>query len=70
MRREKWANPLIEIDVEFVEGDVSGGDQDLLNIGIDSLEHGEVEEFCAVLVQIRHQFTALRHVLALRNPKP
>ena len=52
--REIETNPLAKVDVELVEGDVSSSDEDLLDEGIDSLENGEVEELCALLVQIWH----------------
>ena len=29
-------NPLVKVDVELIEGDVSSNDEDLLNEGIDS----------------------------------
>lgn len=41
---------------------MSGGYQDLLDVGIESLEHGEVELLGAALVQIRRQFPGLRHL--------
>ena len=43
-------NPLVKVDVELVEGDVSSNDEDLLNEGIDSLENGDIKELCALLV--------------------
>ena len=45
---------MAKVDVELVEGDVSNSDEDLLDEGIDSLENGEFEELCALLVQIWH----------------
>lgn len=51
---------MIEVDVELVEGDVGGGDEDLFDEGIDSLQNREIEDFCALLVEIWHQFSALR----------
>ena len=42
--------PLIELDVEFVEGDMSGGHEDLFDEGIDPLEDGQVENFGALLI--------------------
>lgn len=54
---------MAEVDVELVEGDVSSGDEDLLDEGVDSLENGKIEELRALLVQIWHQLPALRHFL-------
>lgn len=54
-------NPLVILDVEFVEGDMCGGDQNLFDEGIDSLQDGEIEHFGALLIQIWHQFPRLRH---------
>jgi hypothetical protein len=36
-------HPLVEVDVEVVERDVGGGDEDVLDGGVEALEHGEVE---------------------------
>lgn len=55
-------DPLVRIDVEFVEGDMSGRDQNLLHEGVHPLEDGEIEEFGALLVEVRHQLPALRHL--------
>ena len=66
------SNPLGEVDVELVEGDVCGGDEDFLDEGVDALENGEVEELRALLVQIRHHLPVLRHsdsVCATANPR-
>lgn len=52
---------MVEIDVELVEGDVGGGDEDFLDEGIDPLEHCEVERLRAMLVQVRQQLPVLRH---------
>ena len=40
---ESLAHPLVEVDVEVVERDVRGGDEDVLDGGVEALEHGEVE---------------------------
>ena len=55
---------MAEIDVEFVEGDVCGGEEDLLDERVDTLEDSQIEELGTGLIQIRHQFAApvsLRH---------
>jgi hypothetical protein len=36
-------HPLVEVDVEVVKRDVGGGDEDVLDGGVEALEHGEVE---------------------------
>ena len=53
---------MVALDVELVEGNMRGGDEDLFDEGIDSLEHGEIEHFGALLIEIRHQFPSLRHL--------
>lgn len=54
--------PLVEVDVEIVESDVGGGDEDVLDGGIDPLEHSEVEHLGAPLVEVRRQLPAVvRH---------
>jgi hypothetical protein len=53
---------LVALDVELIEGNMRGGDEDLFDEGIDSLEHGEIEHFGALLIEIRHQFPSLRHL--------
>ena len=53
--------PLASVDVEFVEGDVGSGDENLLNEWIDPLQHREIEDFGGLLVEIGHQFPVLRH---------
>nr|GMD53015.1 hypothetical protein BHM03_00035630 [Ipomoea batatas] len=62
------STPLARINVKFIEGDVSGGDENFLNVGIDSLQNGEVEQLRAVLVKIWHQFPALRHGVCAFSP--
>ena len=52
---------MASVDVEFVEGDVCGGDENLLHEGIDPLQHREIEDFGGLLVEIGHQFAVLRH---------
>lgn len=51
------------LDVERVERNVRRGDENLFDEGVHSLEHGEVEHFGALLVEIGHQFSGLRHTL-------
>lgn len=54
--------PLIKINIEAIKGDMSSSNQDLFNIRIHSLKHGEIEDFRALLVKIGHQFsTLIRH---------
>jgi len=67
-RREekRGTNPLVVFDVEVVEGDMSGGEENLVDEGIDSLEHGEIEHLRALLIQIRRQFLRLRHLSLLK----
>lgn len=48
------ATPLIALDIELVEGDMRSGDQNFFDEWIDSLEHGEIEHFGAMLIQIGH----------------
>ena len=36
-------HPLVDVGVEVVERDVGGGDEDVLDGGVEALEHGEVE---------------------------
>lgn len=49
--REKIrTNPLTEIDVKLVEGDMGGGDENFLDERVDSLENSEVEKLGALLV--------------------
>lgn len=45
---------MIALDVELVEGDVRGCDQNLLDERVDSLEHREIQYFGAVLIQVGH----------------
>lgn len=52
-------DPLAEVDVELVEGDVGSSDENFLHEGVDSLENSKVEELRALLVQIWHQLPAL-----------
>ena len=40
---ESLAYPLVEVDVEVVERDVRGGDEDVLHGGVQALEDCEVE---------------------------
>ena len=54
-------NPLAEVDVEFVEGDMSGGDENFLDERIKSLQNSEIEMLGALLVQIGHELAVLRH---------
>ena len=63
VRREekRRTNPLVAFDVEVVEGDMSGGEEYLVDEWIDSLEHGEIQHLRALLIQIRRQFLRLRH---------
>jgi hypothetical protein len=35
-------DPLIEVDVEVVEADLGGGDEDVLHGGVETLQNGEV----------------------------
>lgn len=51
------------LDVERIERNVRRGDENLFDEGVHSLEHGEVEHFGALLVEIGHQFSGLRHTL-------
>lgn len=60
---------MIKVNIEFIERDVGRRDQDLLHIGIDPLQHRQVEDFRALLVEIRHQFSVLRHLWS-KNPNP
>lgn len=63
------ANPLIEVEIKLVEGDMGGGEKDLLHEGVDPLEDGEVEHLRALLVQIRHQLPSpRRHLLPPTMP--
>ena len=41
--REK-ANPLAEVDVELVEGDMRSGDENFLDKRVDSLKNSEIEK--------------------------
>jgi hypothetical protein len=54
---------LAALDVERIERNVRGGDENLFDEGVHSLEHGEIEHFGALLVEIGHQFSGLRHTL-------
>lgn len=47
--REK-ANPLAEVDVELVEGDMRSGDENFLDKRVDSLKNSEIEKLGAMLV--------------------
>ena len=47
---ESLAHPLVEVDVEVVERDVRGGDEDVLDGGVEALQHGEVERPRALAV--------------------
>lgn len=58
---EVFANPLAEIDVKLVEGDMSCGDENFLDERVDSLQNSEIEKLGALLVEIRHQLSVLRH---------
>ena len=49
-KNRKRVNPLTEVDVELVEGDMCGGDENFFNEGVDSLENSEIEKLGAVLV--------------------
>ena len=60
-------NPLAEVDVEFVEGDMSGGDENFLDERIKSLQNSEIEMLGALLVQIWHQLPVLRHCMCLQH---
>lgn len=53
---------MTELNVEFIESDMSGSDKDFFDVGIDSLENFEIEGLCTVLVQIWDQLPVLRHV--------
>ena len=59
--RKKRTNPLVAFDVEVVEGDMRGSEENLVDVRIDSLEHGEIQHLRALLIQIRRQFLRLRH---------
>ena len=53
--QQDWETyPLIALDIELVEGDMRSGDQNFFDEWIDSLEHGEIEHFGAMLIQIGH----------------
>jgi len=43
-------HPLVDVGVEVVERDVGGGDEDVLNGGVEALQHGEVERPRALAV--------------------
>lgn len=55
----EMTNPLAELDIELVEGDMSSGDENFFNIRVDSPEDGQIQDFGALLVQIGHQFSIL-----------
>ena len=57
------SHPLVELDIELVEGDVSRGHENVLDEGVDPLEDCEVEELGALLIEIGHQFPVLCHLL-------
>jgi len=42
--------PLVDVGVEVVERDVGGGDEDVLDGGVEALQHGEVERPRALAV--------------------
>jgi hypothetical protein len=54
---------LAELNVEFIESDMSGCDEDFLDVWIDPLENCEIEEPRTVLVQIWDYLPVLRHLL-------
>lgn len=55
--------PLTNLDVEFIEGDVSCCDKDFFDERIDSLENCEIEEPRTVLIHIWwDQLPVLRHL--------
>lgn len=64
MRKEekRRTNPLVGFDVEVVERDMSGGEENLVDEWIDSLEHSEIQHLRALLIQIRRQFLGMRHL--------
>lgn len=53
---DKRGDPLSSIDVELVEGDVSGRHKNLIDEWVHSLQNSEVECFGYLLIQVRHQF--------------
>jgi uncharacterized protein with von Willebrand factor type A (vWA) domain len=61
------AHPLVEVDVEVVERDVGGGDEDVLDGGVEALEDREVEQARGVRVhrQVRGHLAPVR----LRRPR-
>lgn len=57
--REGRTNPLAAFDVEVVEGDVCGSEENLVDEWIYALEHCEIQNLRALLIQIRRQFLTL-----------
>lgn len=55
------ATPFAKVSVELVEGDVSGGDENFLDGGVDSLQNRQIQKLRALLVQVRRQFPVLGH---------
>ena len=54
---------MTDLDVEFIESDVSGSDEDFLDERIETLEDCEIEEPRTVLIHIwRDQLPVLRHL--------
>lgn len=45
--------PLVDVSVEVVERDVRCGDEDVLDGGVEALEHGEVERPRALAVHLQ-----------------
>lgn len=60
--REWKTNPLIELNIEFVKGNMRRRYQNLFDERIHSLKNGEIEELGTMLIEIRHQFPRLRHL--------
>lgn len=58
--KERRTNPLVAFDVEVVQRDMCGGEEDLVDERIHSPEHREIEHLGALAIQIRRQFL-LRH---------
>lgn len=68
---EVLSYPLVEIDVELVQGDVRSCDKDLLDERIDPLEHRQVECLRAVLVQVWRQLpSTIPHTVSLPGHRP
>jgi hypothetical protein len=59
---------LAGVDVKLVEGNMRSSSEDILDVPVHALQHGEIELLGAVLVQLRREgLPILRHCKARPN---